>query len=166
MMQYWQQLKPRERIVLILLSGVVSIVLLYIAVLEPFQLKVEQLESRIVKQKADIQWMQNAAQEIKQLQGSATGNSQRDLRRGQSLLALVDRTAKQNKLASAMTRVEPDGSKRVRVWLEKATFDDVMKWLFKLQNDYQLEIESAVVDRTEDDGRVDVRLVFLGAEES
>jgi len=164
MMNYWQQLKPRERIVLILLGGVVSIVLLYIAVLEPFQLKVEQLESRIAKQKTDIQWMRNAAQEVKQLQGSAIGNSQRNLRKGQSLLALVDRTAKQNKLASAMKRVEPDGSKRVRVWLEKATFDDVTKWLFKLQNDYQLEIESAVFDRTEDDGRVDVRLVFLGAE--
>ncbi len=164
MMNYWQQLKPRERIILILLGGVVSIVLLYIAVLEPFQLKVEQLESRITKQKTDIQWMRNAALEIKQLQGNAIGNSQRNLRKGQSLLALVDRTAKQNKLASAMKRVEPDGSKRVRVWLEKATFDDVTKWLFKLQNDYQLEIESAVFDRTEDDGRVDVRLVFLGAE--
>lgn len=163
MMNYWQQLKPRERIVLALLAIVVGIVLLYVAVLEPFQMKVEQLESRVAKQQADIQWMRSAAEEVKQLQRSNVG-SNRNLRNGQSLLVLVDRTAKQNKLASSMKRVEPDGTTRVRVWLEKAAFDDVTRWLVKLQNDYQLEVESVVFDKTEDEGLVNVRLVFLGTE--
>jgi len=161
---YWQQLKPRERIILILLAGVIGIVLLYVAVLEPYQLEVEQLETRIAKQEKDIQWMHYASQEIKQLQGGSARNGGKNLRKGQSLLVLVDRTAKQNKLASSMKRVEPDGTKRVRVWLEKASFDDVTKWLVKLQRDYQLEVESAVFDKTEDNGRTNVRLVFLGAD--
>ena len=163
MMAYWQQLKPRERIILILLAGVITVVLLYVAVLEPFQNKAEQLESRITKQKADVEWLRSAAKELKQLEGSNSGTS-KNRGNGQSLLVLVDKTAKQSRLASSMKRVEPDGSKRVRVWLEKAVFDDVTKWLVKLQNDYQLIVESAVIDKTDDAGKVNVRLVFLGGQ--
>jgi len=161
MKSFWLQLKPRERIIIAVAGGVLMILILYLALLEPYQLKVEKLNSRIAAQQTDVQWMNKTAGEIKQLQGSSTNRSSNTS--GQSLMVVVDRTAKDNKLSSMVKRVEPDGSSRVRVWLEKAPFDDISKWLMRLETKHALSVESAVFDKTDVIGRVNARLVFLGA---
>lgn len=162
MLNYWTQLKPRERLIVSAASGVLAVLILYLFVLEPFVVKSEQLEVRVAKQQKEIVWLKQASIEVGQLQRSASG-AKASGRAGQSLLVVVDRTAKQFKLADSMKRVEPDGSSRVRVWLEKASFDDVSKWMSQLETRYKLQVESAVIDKTEDTGRINARLVFLGA---
>lgn len=160
MMEYWNQLKPRERM-LVGSAGVITVLLLlYMVVLEPFMLKAENLEMRVTSQQKEIAWLKQAALEVAQLkkQSPAAGNA----RQGQSLLVVVDQSAKRNKLAGSMKRVEPDGSSRVRVWLERAPFDEVSKWMNELENKYNMEIETAVFDKTDITGLINARLVFLG----
>ncbi len=161
MMNFWNQLKPRERL-LVGTAGVILIALiLYLSVLEPFQNKVKSLEQRVAAQKSDVVWMQQAARELAVLRRQSPGAGNKA--QGRSLLVLVDQSAKRNKLGGSLKRVEPDGAARVRVWLERAPFDEVVKWLSELENQYQLQVESAVFDRTDAPGLVNARLVFLGS---
>ena len=159
MMNYWQQLKPRERM-LVTIGGVIfSVLMLFILVLEPLTEKVDKLTVTVEKQKAQVQWLKKTAGEVKLLQKSGSGSGNR--RQGQSLLVLVDRTSKSGKLGKSISRIEPDGSARVRVWLENAGFDDLTRWLAQLETKYNILVESAVVDKTGSVGRVNVRMVFV-----
>ena len=160
MMDYWNQLKPNERVLISIGGIILTILILYLAVLEPFMLKVGEYSAKVEKQKSQNEWLKKASLEVKQLQISVGGSTSKR-NSGQSLLVVVDQTAKQNKLADFLKRVEPDGSTRVRVWLDNAPFDDVAKWLGLLQSNYQLDIESAVFDKVEVVGRVNVRLVII-----
>lgn len=160
MKNYWQQLKPRERMLIMIGGGIFFVLMLYLMALEPLVKKVDDLTLKVEKQKSEVQWLKKAAQEVKSLQNSS-GGSAASKRQGQSLLVLVDRTSKQDKLGKSITRVEPDGSARVRVWLESAAFDDLTKWLVGLETQYNIVVESAVIDKTDVVGRVNVRMVFI-----
>jgi len=160
MMDYWNQLKPSERTIISVAGIILAVLILYLAVLEPFMLKSDEYTTKVAQQKSQIEWLKKKSLEVKQLQVSS-GGAGTTRKSGDSLLVIVDRTAKQNKLADSLKRVEPDGSERVRVWLDSASFDEVAKWLGLLQSSYQLDIESAVFDKVEAAGRVNVRLVII-----
>lgn len=162
MKQYWQQLKPRERMLMMIGGGIFSVLILYLVVLEPLTIKVEQLTVKVEKHQALVKALKTMSKEVVSLQRSSSG-SVSSKRRGQSLLVLVDRTSKQDKLGKSITRIEPDGSARVRVWLEAAAFDDLTKWLAKLETNYNIIVETAVIDKTDTTGRVNVRVVFVEA---
>ena len=160
MKDYWNQLKPSERTIISVGGIILTVLILYLAVLEPFMKKTEEYTAKISKQEIEIEWLKKASLEVKQLQASSSGvTTQRHA--GESLLVVVDRTAKQNNLEDSLKRVEPDGSDRVRVWLDNAPFDEVAKWLSLLQSNYQLDIESAEYDKVEMVGRDNVRLVMI-----
>ena len=160
--QYWQQLAARERLMLGIAGVVIGVMFLYLVVLEPIMNDAKRLEKQLVEQHRLLNWMEDAAKEAKSL--SARGGKKIQVGSGgQSLLGVIDRTAKAGNLGDAMKRVEPDGSSRVRVWLERASFDDTVRWLERLEKDYSLDIDSVVVDKEEAPGRVNVRLVFKGA---
>lgn len=159
MKQYWQQLKPRERMLIMIGGGVFSILMIYLIILEPLTLKVDELTVKIEKQKAQVKALETMSKEVIALQGSGSASS--SMRKGQSLLVLVDRTSKNDKLDKSITRIEPDGSARVRVWLEAAAFDDLTKWLSMLETKYNILVETAVIDKTQTTGRVNVRVVFV-----
>ena len=72
---------------------------------------------------------------------------------------MADSTARSNGLGAALKRVEPEGSRNVRVWLENASFDQVMKWLGTLNTTYGIRTDSASLERVADaTGRVNARL--------
>lgn len=159
MMAYWFQLKPNERLMIMVAGGLLLIFLIYSVLWEPYTDKVQRLEKNIVEQKELVQWLSQSAQEVKKLRAQSTGNGA-GRRGGQSLLSLIDQTAKRANLGSSVKRVEPDGSDRVRVWLERAAFDDVARWLEQVEKDYALNIETAIVDNDDNPGRVSARIVF------
>ena len=103
-------------------------------------------------------WMQQAAVQIKALQrssgGSASGLG------GRSLLAVVDQSARSGGLENAIKRIEPDGSKGVKVWLEGAAFDPMILWLGKLVKSFRIE-PSMITLEPIGDGRVNARLTLL-----
>ncbi len=161
MKAYWAQLKPRERLMLMACGGVLLLIFIYLLMIEPVFDKTTELKTSVAKQEQLLHWMQQKSAEAKQLQRTnrSSGNA-----RKQSILGLIDRTAKAGKLGDSMKRVEPDGSNRVRVWLENAAFDDVARWLTKLQNKHGLKVTSVIIDAEENStGRVSARLVFEGA---
>jgi general secretion pathway protein M len=162
MKEYLANLSDSERRTAIIGAVVVALLLFYGVVWDPLAQGIKEQQKTVADQKALLGWMQAASAEAKVLRAAqAGGGSTR--RTGQSLLAVVDQTAKRGKLGSALSRVEPKGADVVRVRLEEASFDDFIAWIVQLQNTYGITVESVSLDRQDAPGRVDVSLTLEGA---
>ncbi|NOX91400.1 MAG: type II secretion system protein M [Gammaproteobacteria bacterium] len=158
MKAWFNGLEANERRLLIVGGGLLLVIFLYVGIWEPLTDKVETLRVSTTEQAALLAWMRSAAQEVKQLRGRS--GQQAKPAGGQSLLSLVDRTAKSGRLGPALKRVQPDGDEKVGVWLEAANFDDLVRWLAALETRHGVRVVSSVFQALETSGRVDARLVF------
>jgi len=158
MKAWFNGLEVNERRMLIAGGGLLLVMFLYIGLWEPLTNKVDTLRVSTTEQAALLAWMRGAAQEVKQLRGR--GQQQARPATGQSLLSLVDRTAKSARLGTALKRVQPDGDEKVGVWLEAANFDDLVRWLTALETRHSVRVVSSVFQAQETSGQVDARLVF------
>ncbi len=158
MRDYWQNLQPREQLILLIGAVLLTLTLLYL-LLEPFWQKTQLLQQQVGNQQIDLRWMEQAAVVLKGLRSAG----QPQTTQSEPLLTVVDRTAKQQGLAEAIERIQPEG-KRVQIRLKAAEFDAILRWIDLLNQQYGLLVDSLVLERQElVVGRVDARLV-VGAE--
>jgi general secretion pathway protein M len=158
----------RERRMVVWGGGVVAAVLVETLVIEP---GLEWLGSRrrmVEEKSATLAWMKDSAREVARLKGAGAGSGTGTARSktgaggsgGESLLALVDRLAKEKGLAGALRRVEPEGNGRVRAGFEKVNFGGLMGWLSDLESRYGVNVENLTLDREEEAGLVRARVVL------
>lgn len=159
MKEWFEQLDPRERKIVIA-GGVMLVVLgIYSLMWSPFVNGLENLRKSTAEKQTLLVWMQDTAQEVKKLRALNPIQNNRG-GAGQSLLGLIDRTSKQSKLGSAVKRVKPEGSSKAHVWLEDAEFNDVIRWLENMDNRHDIKIVSGMVDKQDSPGVVNIRLVL------
>ena len=163
MKEWFDSLEARERRIMLVGAVVLLLVIIYFLGWEPFINRLHELRESTQKKQLDVAWMQNAAQQVKQLQARNTAPAQ--LGAGQSLLGVIDRTAKLKKLGDSVKRVQPDGSSKARVSLESANFDVVIAWLEELERRYGVGIETITFEKREEPGLVDARINFIAAAE-
>jgi general secretion pathway protein M len=161
MKDWWTSLQDRER----WLFGTGAMLALslsfYAVVWSPFLQDLHQLRRGVAEQRAELVWMRAATREIKRLEGSANDSQlPRHEDAGRSLLTLVDQTARAAGLDQAMRRVEPQGSEKVTVHLEQASFDSLARWLVQLTRDHAIETVNALVDRQAASGFVNARITL------
>lgn len=157
---WWNQLSNRERWLVGGGSALTLLLIVYALIWQPFQKELGRLRQTVAEQRADLAWMRQAAIEAKRLENVQPGPKSQfpeDIRR--SLLIVVDQSARAAGLGTAVKRVEPQGDDRVRVWLEQASFDQLIGWLDTLRQDQGIQTANAVIDR-QADGRVDARLIL------
>lgn len=155
---WFNSLKPRER--LLVSGGVVLVVLaaLYLLALEPFYSAVKERGERVAAKEGDLAWMRSVAGEVRTLNDTVavrpSGPSD------ESLLVLIDRTARECGLGQALNSQTPAGDNGVRVRFDDADFDKLMMCLSTLQQTHSLSIEQATIDRTGKPGVVNAGLVL------
>ena len=159
MKQWFESLQQQEKVLVAGGAVLLAIMLFYVALWEPLHDAVTAMEKDVAKQEPLLEWMKQAAVDVKQLKGKGDASK---MKPGQSLLSLIDTTAKKNRLGNVLKRVKPDGNDKVRVWLEGASFDDTIKWVEKLESSYSIQVLSLVVDRKDASGVIDSRIVFSG----
>ncbi|MCI0504606.1 MAG: type II secretion system protein M [Gammaproteobacteria bacterium] len=165
MKDWFGSLDPRERRILIAGAVVLLAAMLYLLVWEPFMKKTAELEQSNRENQELLTWMEQSAEEAKKLQAKLKINGPTGGDKGQSLLGTIDRTAKTANLGKSVKRVQPDGQSKARVWLENAPFNDTVKWLENLQRQQGIHIVTSVVEKQEESGLVNVRLVLEGLAE-
>lgn len=152
-------LESRERAALIFGAAALLLFLFYVAVWQPVFGGIDKLETTVREQRDSIQWMQNAAGEVRLLQRT----SQRGGKNlgGRSLLAVVDQSARKVGLGPELKRVEPEGSDAVRVWLESAPFDNLILWLGELSSEQGVRVRAITVEGEDVHGRVKSRVTLM-----
>jgi general secretion pathway protein M len=158
-MKAWlYSLEPRERMMLAAGTALLVLFLLYILVWSPLHSGYDDLKNKVKEQRATALWMHESAQTLTSLKRSS--NSAARGLGGKSLLSVADSTARAGGLGSALKRVEPEGSDSVRVWLDGAPFDVVMKWLSTLSTIHGVNAETVTMERSDAAGRVSARLTL------
>ena len=154
---WYYGLNSRER--MIIAGGAILVLLtaIYILALAPFYRSVAALDESVAQKKADLAWMRSVAGEVQALSASQPMIAAPT---NESLVVLVDRTAREAGLSSALTGQTPNGETGIRVRLEGAGFDQAMMWLANLELSHAVAIESATFDRTSTPGLVNVNLVL------
>lgn len=158
---WWQKLSERERWIVSSGLGLALALLFYGLVWQPLQTQLKSLRQGVAEQRAELTWMRKTAEEVKRLSTVANPSgktAQADDE--QSLLILVDRTAKTAGLSETIQRVEPQGVNQLRVQLAQVNFDQMIRWLGSLAQEHGIIVDNANIDRQIDSGWVDVRLIL------
>jgi general secretion pathway protein M len=123
-----------------------------------YPLKQEQdaLEARIAEQHELLGRMSDAAARLRLAPGAETRRSAP--RRDGSLFALLERTARAASIA--VTRMEPQGERVVRLWLEDVEFNRLVAWLGQVRNQYGIRVSAMQTNRRPVNGRVSAGLVL------
>lgn len=162
MRRWWLQLAPRERRVVLLGLLGLGLLLPYWLLWLPLVEQRERLDETLVQQRQDLAWMQAAAQQLRALPGDAGLAEVAD---DASLLGRVDAAVREAGLGAAVRRVQPEGDTRVQLWLEGIGFDAMLRWLAQLQAGHGVRVDSLAVDRREQPGLVDGRVILVRGSE-
>jgi len=158
MKTWFDNLDPRERMMVAAGATLLVLFLIYILVLSPIHSGYDSLRNTVDEQRTTALWMQKSAQTLTRLKRSS-GRAAQGLG-GRSLLSVADSTARAGGLGPALKRVEPEGSDSVRVWLDGAPFDVVVKWLGTLSTIHGVNAETVTMERSGTAGRVNARLTL------
>lgn len=150
-------LNARERAIVLGGGVLASVVAVYLLALSPFYSSVAARAERVERKEADLAWMRSVASEVQVLGASRPMSSGPS---DESLVVLVDRTAREAGLGTALTGQTPNGESGIRVRMEGAAFDIIMTWLGNLQLNQAVSVESAQFDRTATPGQVNASIVL------
>jgi len=144
-------LSERERR-LVVACGVVAALVLIIGVLMPLDRSVAKAHDRIARKQNDLVWMRSVAPELSSIV---------PVRRGQeSLIVIVDRSARESGLGSSLSGSEPSGVGGLQVRLEKASFDALVAWLSRLSQQSGITVDGATIDNAGAPGLVNAAIVL------
>lgn len=152
-------LNARERAIVIGGGVLVLAVAVYLLVLSPFYRALDARAQRLERKQTDLSWMHSVAPELQSSGGAAPAAAPT----GESLVVLVDRTARDGGLAAALTGQTPTGNGGIRVRFENANFDTLVLWMGSLVQRYGVYIDQATIDRGEKAGLVNASFVLTRA---
>ena len=156
MKQWWLSRSPQDKLAIMAAATAVLLLVVYLSIWLPFKREVESKRLLVESQRSTLQWMQESAEEIKLIKQRQISNQSTN--RNETLLTLVDRTAKLNQLREFIQRLKPDGSSAVQIWVEKAPFDILIRWLGLLANQHGILLESVSIESQEKPGIVNAKL--------
>jgi general secretion pathway protein M len=144
---------PQRQQRLLLGGAALIVVLLIVAVLIPLDHSVKSAQLRVAKKRADLKWMQGVAPELATAPAPPSDS-------GESLLVIIDRSARESGLAGSLTGSEPGTGGSLSVRLQKAPFDMLVAWLARLAQQNGVVVDSATIDGAGAPGLVNAAVVL------
>jgi type II secretory pathway component PulM len=146
-------LSERDRRTLLIGAVVAALLLFYVIV--QLDSSVSSAHKRILKKQTDLAWMRSVAPEL-----AANGGLRAASGQGQSLLVIVDQSAREAGLASALAGSEPSGPGGLSVRLQKASFDTLITWLARLGQQNGIRVDTASIESAGGPGLVNAAIVL------
>jgi type II secretory pathway component PulM len=127
--------------------------ILLFGVVIPLDRSVAHAHERLARKHADLTWMQGVAPEL-------AASAPPPAATGESLLVIIDRSARESGLAGALAGSEPGGPGSLSVRLAKAPFDALVGWLGRLAQQNGVSVESASIEKADATGLVNAAIVL------
>ncbi|MCD8521506.1 MAG: type II secretion system protein M [Saccharospirillaceae bacterium] len=144
--RHWYQALPsRDRLVVKGVAALLVLALVFVTVYAPLMRSQKAAALSLEKNLATYNLLADNAHRFGVVSSAATDAP---------ILATVTQQAK--KAGIVLSRYEQDG-KGLRVWVEKAAFDDAITWLEGLQARHAIRVSQINIDRTDRSGLVDIR---------
>jgi general secretion pathway protein M len=145
-------LSGRERR-LVFAGGAAVLAIIIFGILVPLDRSVSHTQQRLARKAADLVWMQGVVPELAAAAPPPAAS-------GESLLVIVDRSARESGLAGALAGSEPGTMGSLTVRLEKAPFDSLVAWLARLAQQNGVVVDSATIEKAGAPGLVNAALVL------
>jgi general secretion pathway protein M len=155
--QWWAGLQPRERLILALGAGVVTITFVYL-LLDPLFRGVSARAQRVAEKEALLADVQRSAARLPR----AGGVNKPDAG-GTAPVIIANRTIQAAGLGNYLKQAQPSGEgDGVRVQFEDVPFDTMVLWLSQIATQHGMRIDSAQLDAGNRPGTADARLSLQG----
>jgi general secretion pathway protein M len=154
MRAWFENLSERDRRV-VTIGGAVVLVLAVLAVILPLNTQISLARKRIATKQGDLAFMQSVAPQV-----AAAGPGAAGAANAESLVVLIDSSARESGLGKSLTSSQPTGDKGLRIRLDKAPFDALVAWLARLSQQHGVRVESAEIETAGEVGLVNAGLVL------
>lgn len=145
-------LNERERRI-VTFGAIAAAALVLIGIVLPLDRSVARAHERVGRKQADLAWIRDVTPQL-------AGASVVQPATQESLVVVVDRSAREAGLGTALTSSEPSGAGGLSVRLEKAPFDILVGWLARLADQNGVRVESATIDSSGPPGLVNAAVIL------
>lgn len=158
-LQSWHKLQERERQVLGWGGLIIFVIVAYSLVWQPWQAALAHMQTVLPQKRVDLVWMRQQAEAIQQ-GGARTTRQVRGA--NQSLMAVIEQTARAGGIKDAIQQMVPrQNNQEVSVVLEGASFNQWVRWVDTLQQQYSVSIKQLTADREpEKPDTAEIRVTF------
>jgi len=146
--EWFAGLAPRERVLVSVAALAVVAFVAWRAVWMPLTSGTFTLRETVAQKSRFVVDLQRA----RSLGGA--GGTAPEVVSSQSLVVLVDTTARPYALDATFTRRRPDGPNAISVSFERAAFDVLVTWLIELENTHGVRVESVSFTSAREPGLV------------
>jgi general secretion pathway protein M len=154
MRSWFNRLAERERR-MVLLGAIAVVVLLMLAIVLTLSRNIGQARQRVSHKQADLAFIQNAVPQL-----ASAGPGMGVAATGESLVVLIDSSARESGLGKSLSSSQPTPDKGLRVRLDHVPFDALVAWLARLSQSHGVSVESAEIESAGEAGFVNAGLVL------
>jgi general secretion pathway protein M len=157
MKEWFEQLDPRERKLVMIAGGLVVFTLIVMLGVRPIVNQSKRSHELVADKRELLAELSDVAARL----GPQQGGAQTGVANGsQSLVLVIDQSTRSSGLAQHLKRNQPDGTSSIRLRFENAPFDTLITWLQGLQNQHGIAVTSANIDTASAAGRVNCNLTL------
>lgn len=148
-MNWFNQLPRRDQMVLVVGGFIISVILIWVLVLDPLAKSVQRYSESYEYAKRDLAEVKSLAAEYKQYQAM---QGQQSNQSSSSLDSLVTRAMNQNQLS--FTSKTPSGNNRVTIRFDNAKYENMVQWLYDLEVGQGVQVENLTLTASGQPGYV------------
>jgi general secretion pathway protein M len=156
MRTWYANLAERERRV-VTLGAAAGVVLVLLAIILPLNRNIAQARQRITTKQGDLAFIQEATPQL-----AAAGPGSGEAATGESLVVLIDTSARESGIGKSLSSSQATADKGLRIRLENVPFDALVAWLARLTQSHGVRVETAEIQAAGEPGLVNAGL-FLKA---
>jgi general secretion pathway protein M len=154
MREWFDNLSERDRRI-VTWGGAAVLVLVLLGIVVPLNRNIAIARERVTRKQGDLQFIQSVAPQL-----ASAGPASAGAASAESLVVLVDSSARESGLGKSLTNSQPTGDKGLRVRLDRVGFDAMVAWLARLSQQHGVRVESAEIESAGETGLVNAGLVL------
>jgi general secretion pathway protein M len=154
MREWFDNLSERDRKI-VTYGGAVVLLLVLLGIVIPLNRNIVIARERVARKQGDLQFIQSVAPQLASA-GPASGGASS----AESLVVLIDSSARESGLGKSLSSSQPTGDKGLRVRLDRVGFDAMVAWLARLSQQHGVRVESAEIESAGETGLVNAGLVL------
>ena len=154
MRAWYSNLAERERRV-VTLGAAAGVVLVLLAIILPLNRNIAQARQRITTKQGDLAFIQDATPQL-----AAAGPGSGEAATGESLVVLIDTSARESGIGKSLSSSQATADKGLRIRLENVPFDALVAWLARLSQSHGVRVESAEIEAAGEPGLVNAGLLL------
>ena len=155
MSEFLARYSQREKMIVALAALFLVLILLHSQVIEPYQLRLVELQDEIEQQRSDLEWMKSAVVSM-----PATVSASSSAAISGTLTAFIDQAVRRQGLAEQLSQMSPVGEDEIRMRYSSVDFNRLIGFIAEV-NTSGLEIKDLRITAGDDPGVVNCSLVLM-----